>query len=978
MKFSAVLRNLALATIIVGGYFLLGKLGLNLATINSNTSPIWPASGFAAGMLIIFGVRYWPAVFIASFLVNYTIQTPMFSSTLMAAGNTLEAILAAVLFVPAKNWFNKIRLRRIAGAVFVVAAFTPMVSATLGTLSVYLTQPLATSLLIETWTVWWCGNFLGMLFVLPLILILVDHDPEWSFLWAKLKTAKSILGILIGAYFIIQILDFVLINPKGGGFIFLIFPILLISLFGLGIIGLRLVTILVFTFAAIGTYLDVGPFSLGSPQADYFQLQIFMVIFAVSSLSIGELYRTAQFRGLFIVLFCSWFLSGVIFYSFYDGLVDRDQKRFNQLSNDLADQFQQKFSLYENVLRAGAARLTGLSDVSPEHWKNFVETLQLKENYPGLNGLAVLYEVPTSRFSSFQEMQNNAYKGQFNIKSLPDRSIATDLSYPNQYIMTHVEPLNENFRAHGMNVTADPKRVAAAIESRHNGKPSVTEPVFLVQDQVSRIGYAMMYPVPKFAASENIKSAWIVAPYAISRVVESMTNPIFHQVNYLLIEEKGHVSDVLFASQTGLNSQSMLRNPKVAKRPLKVGQRDLTILVERNPIYFGDEDYFLAWIGALSALLSLMIAWMYVDIYAFKERAEELAQKKTKELSRRENLWLTVMKAAPVGLFHLDHEGQHVYRNAKIDEITGMTPDELHHLQRTIGENGPNEFPIVQAGKDPVWVKGISAPIHNDEGEVTGTVGILVDITEKRNQELQLENQRMRTLHASKMATLGEMAGGIAHEINNPLAIISAKAQMLSQLSDKIQPSAIREYADRIEQTVQRIAAIVRGMRTFSRNGENDPMTISELQTIVNDTLEFCRGNLSRHEITLDVSIEPDLILECRPTQISQVILNLINNAQDAIQNYEEKWIRVAASSNRGVITIKVTDSGKGIRTDIAERMMQPFFTTKDVGKGTGLGLSISRGIIEDHHGHLYLDESAPNTCFVIELPEASAASKVA
>ncbi len=108
-----------------------------------------------------------------------------------------------------------------------------------------------------------------------------------------------------------------------------------------------------------------------------------------------------------------------------------------------------------------------------------------------------------------------------------------------------------------------------------------------------------------------------------------------------------------------------------------------------------------------------------------------------------------------------------------------------------------------------------------------------------------------------------------------------------------------------------------------------------------------------------------------RPTQISQVLLNLLNNSFDAIEERAEKWIRVRfeINSNKKILIIKVTDSGDGIPNEIVHKMMNPFFTTKDIGKGTGLGLSISKGIIEEHGGHLIYNAQSKNTEFVVELP---------
>src|SRR6185312_3312229 len=112
-----------------------------------------------------------------------------------------------------------------------------------------------------------------------------------------------------------------------------------------------------------------------------------------------------------------------------------------------------------------------------------------------------------------------------------------------------------------------------------------------------------------------------------------------------------------------------------------------------------------------------------------------------------------------------------------------------------------------------------------------------------------------------------------------------------------------------------------------------------------------------------------DLRIHARPSQISQVLLNLLNNGLDAIRTMTQPWIEIAVVKCEDLVEISVTDSGHGIPNHIANRMMEPFFTTKEVGSGTGLGLAISRGIIEDHHGKFYYDQESANTRFVVALP---------
>ncbi len=234
-----------------------------------------------------------------------------------------------------------------------------------------------------------------------------------------------------------------------------------------------------------------------------------------------------------------------------------------------------------------------------------------------------------------------------------------------------------------------------------------------------------------------------------------------------------------------------------------------------------------------------------------------------------------------------------------------------------------------------------------------------------------LEEQRLKSIQASRLATLGEMSGGIAHDINNPLSIILGKCKILKRKigAGQITIPEIQTEIDKIEATSHRIYKIVKGFWALSRNAENDPFVAFSVQMIVDDSLELCQEKFKILEIPLQIKIEENLKVYCREAQMGQVLLNLLNNARDAVQTLPEKWVRLEAITVQSKVVIRVTDSGKGIPEDIQSKLMTPFFTTKEVGKGTGLGLSISKNIVEKHQGKMYIAQDSTNTCFVIELP---------
>jgi len=256
--------------------------------------------------------------------------------------------------------------------------------------------------------------------------------------------------------------------------------------------------------------------------------------------------------------------------------------------------------------------------------------------------------------------------------------------------------------------------------------------------------------------------------------------------------------------------------------------------------------------------------------------------------------------------------------------------------------------------------------ILDESGNPVRMVGTAQDITQPKAMETQL-------IAMDRMIALGTLAGGIAHEINNPLTIISLKTTQLWELSKagKLTNEHLEKSSKSIDSTIQRISKIIKGLKAFARETEHDPFTITPLSEIIAETLEFCQAKFESHGIKLQLSaLRNALRLECRPVQISQVILNLLNNSFDAIEHNTTSWISIDVKDLGEMIEIAVTDSGNGLTKEVASKLMQPFFTTKGVGKGTGLGLSISQGIIKDHNGTLLYDASSQNTRFVVRLPK--------
>lgn len=250
---------------------------------------------------------------------------------------------------------------------------------------------------------------------------------------------------------------------------------------------------------------------------------------------------------------------------------------------------------------------------------------------------------------------------------------------------------------------------------------------------------------------------------------------------------------------------------------------------------------------------------------------------------------------------------------------------------------------------------------------------------EHSNKELHVSqealiNQTTKLVHTSRLAALGEMSAGIAHEVNNPLAIISGSIQQIERLVKRgeANPDMILTLSSKTLGSIDRVSKIINGLRHFSQQSDNNPRVVTTMKEIIEDTNNFCSELLNARHIKLQVDAIPDVKILCHPIHMSQVLINLIKNAEDALEEEkrpEERFIRLSFSLKNGLVMVSVINGGNPIPQELRGKLFQPFFTTKPVGKGTGIGLSISHGLMREHNGDLVLDSESERTTFIMQIP---------
>ena len=359
------------------------------------------------------------------------------------------------------------------------------------------------------------------------------------------------------------------------------------------------------------------------------------------------------------------------------------------------------------------------------------------------------------------------------------------------------------------------------------------------------------------------------------------------------------------------------------------------------------------------------------------------------ELKVRAEELQSLFYAMTEGMYLIDIEGRISLVNRAATRILGYDHDEImgahahnlfHHSHPDGRHYDVHECPLydsLKSGKpqinttDVFWRKDGTAvhvstsavPVENN-GEVIGSLVTFRDLTDLKRLENQVKHEQAKSFQSAKLASLGEMSAGIAHEINNPMAIVTGSLEMLKRYRE--QPDKFELKMQAVIKAAARINKIVLGLQKFARANQGGAYTQESLAVIVADSVVMTETKARRHDVRVTAEVDGGLLIACDVVEIEQVLINLINNAVDAIKDLPDRWITIGAVIEATDLVLRVTDAGAGISTEIEEKLFQPFFTTKPVGQGTGLGLSIAKGILEQHGASLTVNRQTAHTCFEI------------
>jgi PAS domain S-box-containing protein len=380
------------------------------------------------------------------------------------------------------------------------------------------------------------------------------------------------------------------------------------------------------------------------------------------------------------------------------------------------------------------------------------------------------------------------------------------------------------------------------------------------------------------------------------------------------------------------------------------------------------------------------------EIIGFRGIAHDVTERTQmiEALRQSEERYRTVLEQMEEAYFEVDLAGNYTFFNDSLcrqlgysrEELMGtnyrvyMPKDDVQRVYKAFNQVYQTGKPItglsterIRKDGKRIFAETSAIPLRNESGEIIGFRGVASDITERKQAEEEKRQMEQKAQLASRLACVGELASGIAHEINNPLTGVVGYSHLLLDRNDITQD--IRHDLETISEGAQRVADIVKKLLTFA--GQQKPeQKLTNINEIISTTLDLQGYDLASNNIKVDFQPARDLPMTIvDPGQLQQMFLNLITNAATEMRLAHGKGkLSIKTEHIDNTIRISLKDNGPGISKENLGRIFNPFFTTREVGRGTGLGLSVCHGIISEHKGRIWAESTlGRGTTFILELP---------
>jgi PAS domain S-box-containing protein len=694
------------------------------------------------------------------------------------------------------------------------------------------------------------------------------------------------------------------------------------------------------------------------------------------------------------------------------------ESTFTYRARDLSAVLVRRMAVYEQVLQGARGFLRGSVEVSQRDFADYYAIQRLNERFPGIEALGIASIIPAYRLGAHIAAMRAAGFPDYDVKPPGPREVYTSI--------THIQPFaDRNLRAFGYDMFSEPVRRAAMEAARDSGAAAATGRVTLVQEGARNVqpGFLMYVPVyrpglPRATVEERRAAivGWVYAPFRMDDLMRGLGGEQVSDLDVAIYDGRQPSESALLYRSPGARPPGN-RAMFTYKEVVEAAGRSWTLVIRSAPRLEASLDKrptaAIAVTGAGLGLLLSLVVWL---LATERRRALQLASAMTLELresrdridAERQRIRLILQNAYDAFLA-VGPDGRVTDWNARACRLFGWKEEEaLGHDVTTLvlaperrerwrarieayaaaGEcamlAGPIELLLTDRHGRAIPVEIAVTALPSPGG--FGAIAFVRDIRPRkegeereRQRQQRLDEARAALQRSQKLEAVGKLTGGVAHDFNNILHIISANVQLMMRNDE-----GSRKRLLGIMDGVERGKKLADQLLAFARRQPLHPSVVGLAQLIerMDSLLQRAAGDAI--EIRFAIPAKPWNIL-VDPNQLENVLINLVINARDAMDGQGRITIALdniridegSELANTGIkpgefVTIAVRDTGSGMPPEVMERAFEPFFTTKPEGKGTGLGLSMAHGFVKQSGGHIRLASTpGQGTTVTIFLPRA-------
>lgn len=684
---------------------------------------------------------------------------------------------------------------------------------------------------------------------------------------------------------------------------------------------------------------------------------------------------------------------------------------------------ERRMGIYEQVLRGTVGFLRGSKDVSRDEYRSYIDTLRLNEHFPGIQGIGIAEIItPAERSEHIASVRKEGF---------PDYIIWPEGERDIYTAITMLEPFNQmNQRAFGYDMFSEPMRRQAMAAARDSGKASMSGKVILVQEAGREVqpGFLMYLPLyARHSPTETLEQrraailGWVYAPFRMHDFMYGLQGLISRNLHVAVYDGPNpSIQTCLF----GCNGDDARASLLQTTNHVGFAGRPWTVVIRSTPAFEARTQTALPyWIAGGGIVISVLLAWGAWILAAGRSRAMALAETMTQELRKSrdriaadQRRMQSILENSYDAFVATNRDGVISDWNAAAERIFGWSASEAIGkdiaslilpagkaasqeaglagiLSSTSGPASDRRAEISARRRDgrEIPVELSLASIESGTGSAARTAmhAFIRDLSEQKATEQReakrqkaLEEARAALQRALRLEAIGKLTGGVAHDFNNMLQIISGNVQLLLHVADG--DARFEKRLEAVMQAVDRGAKLSSQLLSFARRQPLQPQAVNlrKLLGSMEDLIHRALGD----EVETEMAARADLWNALAdPTQLENVILNFVINARDAMNGrgtltieldnaiLDEEYAAPFPDVSPGqYVMLAVSDTGTGMTEEVMEHAFEPFFTTKPQGEGTGLGLSMAYGFVKQSGGHIRLySEPGHGTTIKMYLPRS-------